>query len=74
MSQALPEFDATGLLPDGIHPCDAAQFQERFVASFTGSVTREPICDGFTRWRTAVAAFSLSARQWVDGSYVLQAS
>lgn len=68
----LPDFNAQGLLPEGVHPATAGDLKDRFVTSFEGSGTREKIFDNFCRYQAAVAALDVHATQWVDGSFVDQ--
>lgn len=69
---ALPDFNAQGLLPEGVHLATTGDLKDRFVAPFAGSVTRQKIFDNFCRYQTVVAALGVHATQWVDGSFVDQ--
>lgn len=67
----IPEFNERGVLPDGIYPCDADAFEERFVAEFSTSEAREEHCDGFKKLRSEIIQkVLLPVTQWVDGSFV----
>ena len=69
---ALPDFNAQGLLPEGVHPATTADLKDRFVTSFPTSVRRQKVFDNFCRYQAAVAGFGVHATQWVDGSFVDQ--
>ncbi len=58
------------VLPDGVHVCDDATFEDRFVSAFPESSTRSLIRDGFFRLRREAVSLGLNGRQWVDGSFV----
>jgi hypothetical protein len=58
------------LLPDGVYPCDEAEFRAHFVEAFGDSQTRQAICDGFFQLWEKVAQYGIAATQWVDGSFV----
>jgi hypothetical protein len=67
---ALPDFNAEGLLPEGVHSASAAELKERFVTPFSGSARRQQVFDKFCRYQADVAALSVHVTQWVDGSFV----
>lgn len=69
---ALPDFNAQGLLPEGVHPATAGDLKDRFVSPFAGSTTRQIIFDNFCRYQADVAALGGHVTQWVDGSFVDQ--
>ena len=65
----LPAFNAEGLLPDGVHPATEDDFKERCVDPFTTSRTRQPVFDGFCRYRSDLGGLGLNITQWIDGSF-----
>lgn len=65
----LPTFNAEGLLPDGVHPATEDELKERCVDPFTTSRTRQPVFDGFCRYRSDLGGLGLNITQWVDGSF-----
>jgi len=69
---ALPNFNAQGLLPEGVHPATAEDLKDRFVTPFPESGTRQKIFNNFRRYQAAVVALGVHATQWVDGSFVDQ--
>jgi hypothetical protein len=66
----LPTFTADGLLPDGVHPATEDELKERCVDPFPASRTRQPVFDGFRRYRNDLNGLGLNITQWVDGSFV----
>lgn len=66
----LPTFNAEGLLPDGVHPAIEEELKERCVDPFATSRTRQPVFDGFRRYRNDLSSLGLNITQWVDGSFV----
>jgi hypothetical protein len=69
---ALPEFEANGLLPDGVHQATREELRERCVAPFATSITREAIFMAFARYQDDLAMLSANVTQWVDGSFTDQ--
>jgi hypothetical protein len=69
-NMALPDFNAQGLLPEGVHEATSGDLHDRFVAACLGSGTRQNVFDNFCRYQAAVAALGAHATQWVDGSFV----
>ncbi len=65
----LPDFNAQGLLPDGVHAGDANDLHERCVDGST-STTRASIFKGLQDYQADIAALGLNVTQWVDGSFV----
>ena len=65
----LPTFNAEGLLPDGVHPATEDELKERCVDPFPTSRTRQPVFDGFCRYRSDLGGLGLNITQWVDGSF-----
>jgi hypothetical protein len=68
----LPDFNAQGLLPEGVYPATAADLQDRFVTPFPVSCSRRNVFDKFCSYQAALAALGVHATQWVDGSFVDQ--
>jgi uncharacterized protein DUF6932 len=69
---SLPEFNANGLFPDGIHRASMDELRERCVDAFHGSGTRPDIFATFIRYRQTLENLGLSLTQWIDGSFVDQ--
>ncbi len=65
----LPPFNSRGLLPDGVHAATEDELKERCVDPFPTSRTRQPVFDGFCRYRSDLGGLSLNITQWVDGSF-----
>lgn len=69
---ALPDFNAQGLLPEGVHPATVADLKDRFATPFPTSRTRQNVLANFCRYQADVAALGVHVTQWVDGSFVDQ--
>jgi hypothetical protein len=67
---SLPEFNANGLLPEGVHRASLDDLRERCVDAFPASVTRPDIFAVFIRYRQQLESLGLSLTQWIDGSFV----
>jgi hypothetical protein len=67
---SLPTFTAEGLLPDGVHPATEDELKERCVDPFPTSRTRQPVFDGFCRYRADLSGLGLNITQWADGSFM----
>lgn len=65
----LPNFTTEGLLPDGVHPATEDELKERCVDPFATSRTRQPVFNGFCRYRNELVGLGLNVTQWVDGSF-----
>jgi hypothetical protein len=65
----LPSFNAEGVLPNGVHHATEAEVRERLVDSFPTSASRQPIFEGFCRYRVDLSGLGLNVTQWVDGSF-----
>lgn len=64
------EFNASGVLPVGVHGCDEGEFRGLLVDSFPESTTRAIIAAGFTRLRLDACGYGVAGLHWIDGSYV----
>ena len=62
-------FDTNGNLPLGFHDMTLAEIEYFLVATFTQSITRRPIFDGYCRLRNTMHGVGLSGEQYLDGSY-----
>ncbi len=67
--EAVPGEDFK-VLPEGVHPCEDAEFLAVFVTAFSKSRTRLRIWNGFFRMRSRFRALGIHALHWIDGSYV----
>ena len=56
---ALPDFNAQGLLPEGVHPATVGDLKDRFVTPFPASVRRQKVFDNFCRYQATVAALGV---------------
>lgn len=66
---AIPVFDASGNLPEGVHHATVAEVRERLVEPFGGSLTRRMIFEWWRHHRRALLDLVEVPEQWLSGSF-----
>lgn len=65
-----PEYPP--LLPAGLHDCDEADLEARFVSPFPGSKTRPEIASRLRAFLVVLRQLGLSGTLWLDGSFLTE--
>jgi hypothetical protein len=68
----LPNWNADGLLPPGIHSADLAEIYERFVEDAPNRGHRELLFSAFHLYYRLVRRLVPSGKLWVDGGFGTQ--
>ena len=66
----LPQLDADGLLPEGIHRADLREVRRVFVQESDNRILQQQRYDAWLRHREALSRIAPVLGQWLDGSFV----
>ncbi len=66
----IPTFNASQLLPEGIHTMTLDECEFLFVQGFPDSSSRAPLFRKFRDYSDLIASFAIHAKQWINGSFV----